>query len=149
MYEHYRKEMASKMTIHARSALPHNQKRNILTQEVIRILKNCSQYLPWETKAQHLEELSLRMQFSGFDKKMRKEVIKSGIKAYRSLEANDKDGTIPLHRPREWQRKEREKKKRLKKETWYKKGGYDTPIFITATPNRELKKRMQKKIDET
>ena len=27
MYEHYRKEMASKMTIHARSALPHNQKK--------------------------------------------------------------------------------------------------------------------------
>ena len=149
MYEHYRKEMASKMTIHARSALPHNQKRNILTQEVIRILKNCSQSLPWETKAQHLEELSLRMQFSGFDKKMRKEVIKSGIKAYRTMEANDKAGTIPLHRPREWQRKSREKSKRLKKETWYKKGGYETPIFVTATPNGELKKRMQKKIDET
>ena len=61
--------MASKMTIHARSALPHNQKRNILTQEVIRILKNCSQELPWEIKAKHIEDLSVRMQFSGHNKK--------------------------------------------------------------------------------
>ena len=149
MYEHYRKEMASKMTIHARSALPHNQKRNILTQEVIRILKNCSQELPWTTKAQHLEDLSLRMQFSGHDKKMRKEVIKSGIKAFRTMQENDKAGTVPLHRPREWQRKRRERMKRQKKETWYMKGGYETPIFIAATPNGELKKRMQKKIDES
>ena len=149
MYEHYRKEMASKMTIHARSALPHNQKRNILTQEVIRILKNCSQELPWTTKAQHLEDLSLRMQFSGHDKKMRKEVIKSGIKAFRTMQENDKAGTVPLHRPREWQRKRRERTKRQKKETWYMKGGYETPIFIAATPNGELKKRMQKKIDES
>ena len=39
--------------------------------------------------------------------------------------------------------------KRLKKETWYSKGGYETPVFIPATPNGELKKRLQKKIDET
>ena len=149
MYEHYRKKMASKMTIHARSALPHNQKRNILTQEVIRILKNCSQELPWEIKAKHIEDLSVRMQFSGHNKKMRKEVIKSGIKAFRTMEANDKAGTTPLHRPREWQRNAREKMKRIKKENWYKKGGYETPIFIAATPNGELKKKLQKKIDES
>ena len=71
------------------------------------------------------------MQFSGHNKKMRKEVIKSGIKAFRTMEANDKAGTIPLHRPREWQRKRREKMKRLKKETWYAKGGYETPVYTS------------------
>ena len=80
---------------------------------------------------------------------MRKEVIKSGIKAFRTMEANDKAGTTPLHRPREWQRNAREKMKRIKKENWYKKGGYETPIFIAATPNGELKKKLQKKIDES
>ena len=66
-YEHYRKSMASRMTVHERSAIPTNQKRNILTQEVIRILKNCSQELPWEVKVEHLEHLSLRLQYSGYD----------------------------------------------------------------------------------
>ena len=42
MYEHYRKEMASRMKIHQRSAIPYRDKMNILTQEVIRTLKNCS-----------------------------------------------------------------------------------------------------------
>jgi len=149
MYEHYRKEVATKMTIHARSALPHNQKRNILTQEVIRILKNCSQALPWDTKAKHLEDLAQRMQFSGHDKKFRKEVIKSGLKAYRKMEDEHKAGRTPLHRPRGWYRQEREKMKRRKKENWYRKGGYETPIFIAATPNGKLKKRLQEKIDKT
>ena len=149
MYEHYRKEIASKMNIHARSAILHNQQRNILTQEVIRIMKNCSQELPWETKAKHLEDLSLRMQFSGHDKRMRKAVIKSGLSAYRKMEENQKKGTTPLHRTRQWKREERERKKRVKKETWYQKGGYESTIFIPATPQGELKKKMQKKIDQT
>ena len=149
MYEHYRKEMASKMTIHARSAIPHNQQRNILTQEVIRILKNCSQELSWEIKAKHLEDLSLRMQFSGHNKRMRQAVINSGLSAYRKMEENQKKGITPLHRNRQWKREEREKKKRMKKETWYQKGGYESTIFIPATPQGELKKKMQRKIDQT
>ena len=148
-YEHYRKSMASKMTVHARSAIPTSQKRNILTQEVIRILKNCSQELPWQVKADHLEHLSLRLQYSGYDKKFRREVINSGIKAYRQMEENDKQGKIPLHRNREWKKNERERQKRKKKEDWFKKGDYESVIFIPATPQGKLKKKMQRKVDET
>ena len=149
MYEHYRKEMASKMTIHARSAIPHKQQKNILAQEVIRIMKNCSQALPWEEKAKHLEELSMRMQYSGHNKRMRKTVINSGLSAYKKMEENQAMGNTPLHRTREWKRKEREKMKRVKKETWYTKGGYESTIFIPATPDGELRKRMQRKVDKT
>merc|ERR1711860_15486 len=89
-YEHYRKSMASRMTVHARSAIPENQKRNIITQEVIRILKNCSRELSWEIKVKHLEQLSLRLQYSGYYMKFRREVIDSGVKAYRKMIENDK-----------------------------------------------------------
>ena len=75
MYAHYRKEMVSKMTIHARSAIHHNQQKNILTQGVIRIMKNLSQTLTWEEKAKHLEDLSMRMQYSGNNKGIRKTVF--------------------------------------------------------------------------
>lgn len=74
------------MTVHARSAIPINMKRNILTQEVIRILKNCSYNLQWKIKAEHLEAFSMRTQFSGYSSKFRKEVIKSGLKAYKLME---------------------------------------------------------------
>ena len=149
MYEHYRKSMASNMTVHARSAIPMSQKRNIMTQEVIRILKNCSQELPWETKAAHLEQFSLRMQYSEYDTKFRKEVIESGIKAFRNMEKNDREGLTPLHRTREWRKNDREKSKILKKKNWFKKGGKESVIFIPATPKGELKKKMQKRVNET
>ena len=150
MYEHYRKEIASRMTVHERSAIPHNMKRNILTQEVIRILKNCSPTLEWKKKAEHIEAFSMRMQFSGYPKKFRKEVVKSGLKAYKQMERNDKEGKIPLHRSREWKKKGRERKKRKQKEDWFRKNEYhECPIFIPATPGGKLKKELQKKVNES
>ena len=65
------------------------------------------------------------------------------------MEENQAKGTTPLHRTRQWKRKERERTKRTKKETWYQKGGYESTIFVPATPNGELRKRMQRKIDKT
>ena len=105
MYENYRKEIASRMTIHARSAIPRNPKRNILTQEVIRILTNFS----GENKVRHLESLSIRMQFSVHDKNMRNGFIESGLKAYRILEKYQKEGVVPIHRTREWKKKRQRK----------------------------------------
>ena len=41
MYEHYRKEVATKMTIHARAAMSTRQKKTILTQELLTVMRNC------------------------------------------------------------------------------------------------------------
>ena len=46
MHEHYHKEVGSRAVVNAKSALPHKMKRTIHTQEIIRILRNCSRYLP-------------------------------------------------------------------------------------------------------
>ena len=149
LYEFYAKEMATKMVLHARSAIPWKDKRNILTQEVIRRLKNCSLSLPWKEKAKHLENFNLKMQFSGYTKKFRIEVLRSGIQAYKKMKENDEKKIIPLHRPRKWKQQEREEKKRHKRENWYRRGGNDSVVFIPATPRGELKKRLMKKIQDT
>ena len=47
MYEFHSKSVASKAVINARSALNWNTKRTVLTQEVLRVLLNCSRLLPW------------------------------------------------------------------------------------------------------
>ena len=102
-----------------------------------------------EKKAEHLETFSMRMQFSGYNSKFRKEIIKSGLKAYKQMEKNDKEGIIPLHRSREWKRKERERKKRTQKENWFRKTKYfERPKFIPATPGGELKSELQRKVNE-
>ena len=47
LHEHYEKGMATKMLIHAESAIPLKVKRTVLTQEMLRVLLHCSKYLLW------------------------------------------------------------------------------------------------------
>ena len=83
VYELYSKEVSSKCVINARSAAPWSMKRTVLTQEVLRVLLNCSTDLEWEVKKNHVEMMVARMQFSGYSNKFRSEVVDSAIKARR------------------------------------------------------------------
>ena len=149
MYEFYSKSMASKAVINARSALNWSTKRTVLTQEVLRVLLNCSKMLPWERVVENVNEMVLRMQYSGYSKKFRYEVVDSALKAYREREKADREGERPLHRPKEWRKEEREQEKIGKKCSWYKRGGNEAVIFVPATPNSQLqRKKYQKEIKQ-
>ena len=145
MHEHYAKDVSSKMVINAKSALPMNTKRTVLVQEGLRILLNCSRDLPWKNKVKHLENLSLRMQYSGYPMKFRYEVIDSAYKAYKNLLGKETAGERPLYRDREWNKIERRKQKDNKKLNWY---GEDSCVFIPCTPGSHLAKRYRKIIKE-
>ena len=43
-----------------------------------------------------------------------------------------------MYRGEFWQRERREAEKAEKRNRWYEKGGYETAMFIDATPNGEL-----------
>ena len=86
MYEFYSKSMASKAVINATSALNWSTKRTVPTQEVLRVLLNCSRTLPWERVVENVNEMVLRMQYSGYSKKFRYEVVDSALKAYIYIE---------------------------------------------------------------
>ena len=81
MHEYYTKEVASALLISMRAANTWKQKRTILTQFCLRIMLNCSPSLPWNRVTGHLERFSHRMQASGYEQKMRYEVIRSAISA--------------------------------------------------------------------
>ena len=49
----------------AESALSWRQKRTVLTQELLKVLLNCSAYVPWERVTVHANNMVLRMQYSG------------------------------------------------------------------------------------
>ncbi len=148
-YEHYAKPVSSKYTIHKRSAMSQKSKRQILTQEGLRILLNCSKRLPWGVKACHLQNLAMRMKFSGYDKKFIVEIINSAVNAYRKMEKRDSEGIRPMYRDRGWNWEEREKKKREDKTNWYKKGGYQTVVFVPATPNSELQRKFKDEVSNS
>ena len=146
MYEFYSKEMASKAVINARSALSWSTKRTVLTQEVLRVILNCSKLLPWERRVENVNEMVLRMQYSGYGEKFRYEVVNSALKAYRAREKADREGERPLHRPKEWRREEREQERVIKRSNWYKKSGNKAVIFVQATPKSRLQRRYQEEI---
>ena len=76
-------------------------------------------------------------------------MVKSALSAYNRLIELDASGETPLYRPREWRKLDRAREKRRKREIWYKKGGFDTVIFVPATPRSQLKHRYMKEIKET
>ena len=133
LYEHYEKEMATKSVIHSNSALPTSNKRTILTQEVLRIVLHCSNYIPWESVRNHINNFMMKMQYSGYNKAFRYHVVKSALNAYQKIREKAELGIRPINRPKQWNKEERRKEKEQKKKNWYKNGGFDSVIFISRS----------------
>ena len=148
LHEYYYKEVATRAVVNRRSAVPTDTQRIILTQEVLRILRNCSRLLPWEVVCDHVQMFSARMEYSGHRIGMRAKVVKAAVLAYRKQVAKDKTGEVPLYRPREWKRSDRVRNKRSRKSEWFKgrRGLNESVLFVPATPNSILKQRCQQAI---
>ena len=146
VYEHYEKKMATKAVIHAKSALPMKTKRTVLTQEMLRILLHCSRLLPWGYVCGHLNNFTLKMQYSGYNQTIRHDVAKSAFHAFQTMMENEEKGIRPINRPKTWKKKERMELKEKKKTDWYKQGGFDSVLFVPATPNGKLKHMYEEEI---
>ena len=55
------------------------------------------------------------------------------------------EGGRPVNRPRSWEEDLRQQKKESKKKNWFRKGGYDVPLFVPHTPGGLLARRMREK----
>jgi hypothetical protein len=88
----------------------------------------------------------LRMQYSEYSKKFRYEVVDSALKAYRVRQDEEKEGVRPMHKPKSWNKNEREEAKVWKKENWYKENGDESVIFVPPTPGSELQRRYRREI---
>ena len=80
LHEHYMKDVSSRHVINHRSAHPEEMKINVLVNEALRILRNCSEHLPNQVKTSHLQYLVNRMQFSGYPQSYRYEVMARAFK---------------------------------------------------------------------
>jgi hypothetical protein len=112
-----------------------------MSQEVVRIMRNTKESLPWSLKAEMLSLFSLRMKDSGYSSKIRQEIIEGGVRGYEKQLQRDLTGECPLYRPRDWNRQERDKKKKIKKVSWYKPA--DAVLFLPPTPRSELASMME------
>ena len=138
--------VSAKYMTHARSAMPPAMKRTVLTQELLRVMLRCSPRLGWNNVVDHLNGMMKRMQFSGHNQTYRAQILKSALAAYDKIVRNDAEGIEPMYRPKDWNRETREEDRQKKRETWFKRGGAETVIFVPNTPGSELKKRYQREI---
>ena len=89
------------------------------------------------------------MQYCGYSRNFRAQIVDSALKAYDKIKEKSDKKIVPMYRPKSWKRLERLKQKKEKKKTWYRKGGYDSVVFIPPTPNSHLKRLYEKEIRKT
>ena len=125
VYEHYEKEVSSKLVISERSAHSTSGKRSVHVSEMIRRMLNTSRRLEWNTfTAPVLQNYMERMMAAGYRENYRLGILKAALAIYDDKLEKDKDGTTPLNRPKGYQKAERRAEKRRKKNSWGTKGGH-------------------------
>ena len=142
-YTFYRKPMANQQVMLFNSVMPEHMKRRTLSQEVIRILRNCHPDLPWEEKLEHLNALTERMRDSGYPERMRAEIIQSGLNGYNKMRETERNGGRPVNRLRSFNKWERRKERMKKRLNWYKKDKYSTILYVPCTPRSTLARRLK------
>ena len=95
-YQFYRKAMAQHLTLLERSAMSMRMKRQAMSQDVFRILRNTRRTLPWVLKSEMLSQFALRMKDSGYSEHIRQEIIEGGVKGYENQPERDLKGVCPL-----------------------------------------------------
>jgi hypothetical protein len=143
MHSHYMKPMSSKHVISKASALPMSTKMNILTADLIRVMRNVSEHCDAEEREKHVQHYVHRMQYSGYNQTDRVAVYKKAKRCFDSIVQDAANGTKPLYRPKTYQRETREKEKKNKQRNWYGKGGDETVMFVDATPGSVLAKKFR------
>ena len=138
LYQHYEKEMSTKLVLSAHSAQS-SCKRNVHVQEVLRRILNCSPRLNWQEQvAPILTNYMTRMKVAGYAEMYRRQTLQHAFRIYEKMKEEDEECVRPLNRPADWNVVERRKNKKREKCTWSTKGGHIAPIFVPPTPNGEL-----------
>ena len=129
--------------------MPMRKKFDTLSQGVFRRLHNTHEEVNEEDKVEILEKYMLQLKVSGYNKRDRYEILKSGIDRYENLKSEERRGKRPFYRSKNYERKEREESKKKKKTSWFKdsENNFKTVFFVPPTPNNVLL-RMLKRTEE-
>ena len=79
LHEYYEKPVTSDLVVMAQFALPTRTKMTVLSQEIIRMMRNTAKGEKVEEKAKILTGLMKKMAKSGYAEKERKDVLRSGL----------------------------------------------------------------------
>ena len=110
----YEKKMKNRFVMMRESAVGMEAKRRTLVQEVVRRMRNCDRDIELEEMGAILDKFCQKMRDSGYEQKMRREVIDAGVKIYREQLRKDECGERLLYRRRNGDKEQREQAKKEK-----------------------------------
>ena len=129
---HYIKDVSTRAVINCRSSHPVEMKKNVMVNEVLRILRNCNEYCPWEEVSQHISYFMMRLQFSGYDQQFRYEITKMALKKHKRARPDNVEQKNTTTNKKKWFQKKKE---------------VDAVMFVQATEDGQLKKELQRCAD--
>ena len=156
MFSHYRKPMASNLTIQVDSALTTRSKYDIMSQEIFRIMRNTHHDVEDKVWKGDISDFMQRMKNSGWPEDTRRKIVKKGLTGWFKVVERYLNGEIPLYRHFNYNREKRDKEKDDKRTNWHKSkkepkkedaDKLEGVIIIDATPDEEVKKIVEKALE--
>jgi hypothetical protein len=149
VYKFYRKPMANKHTMMARSALSDRVKRSTMTNDALRRLLCCSPNLDASSRQEVMEDYARMLRRSGYSERFRHEVITDAVRGFEKMLKAEEEGGRPVDRPRDYQEASRRRAKEDKRGRYYRKEKRGTRvregvIIIPPTPDSVLAKELKK-----
>ena len=155
-YNFFQKPEKNRLVLMKSSAMPMNQKMNVLTQETFRRLYNTKEEVDSDTKVSILNKFMEDLKVSGYNERERFYILRGGFKTFENVKEKSAAGERPFYRPANFNKDERKSIKKKKKYTWHnqKNDKFSSVMFVEPTPNGELVKKLREteavhKIDET
>ena len=133
---HYIKDVSTRAVINSKSSHPIQMKKNVMINEIMRILRNCNRFCPWEETANHISYFMKRLQFSGYDQDFRYEVVKKAMRRNRQKIQNA--GESQCQPSNQVQKK---------KSRFNADESTDAVMFVQATEDAQLRKDIQRCAD--
>lgn len=144
----YQKKMANKRLVAAKSAMPTNQIFSILVEDGLRRLTNTSVGLIESEKKNLIQEFNYRMKEAGHSEQFRTRITTKVLQKYSSRLDREKQGLKPFNRnKRETIKDKQNNVVKQSKTGWFTTKGHDGVLKINSTPGGELKKRIQKRLE--
>ena len=88
-----------------------------------------------------------RMMDAGYPEKYRMDTLTRALRIYDRKLEEDRNGTRPIYRPKEWNIVARRSEKERKKNDWSTRGRYIAPIVVPPTSNGELARALREIAD--
>ena len=147
----YKKPMASKLALLARTAMPTSQIRAVMVEEVLRRLRNCDPEASWGERGGHLTTYALSMLAAGHTEHFRKSVFNKAVHKYCQMLDAHKAGASDIYRSREERLRELQMRGgKSTKDNWFRKveDGVRVTSVLRApfTLDGELKNRITNSI---